>query len=206
MTVRLIPLLCLVAAPAVAQDRCPRGPEALAAGITIDFGGMQIDYLREPDGRILEVERHDGDPEIWFYRSDPTGLIHEAWTELPDGTIDAASQEIYSYDFAAGLPQAQPGTNWTGREISVIDGVEEVNLVSWSFSKPQSYTIGPCTYEAIWIHETRTTPSNQSEPPWISQYVHLVEIGMSIFLGGDELGIDPNLEVPSSIFTTGKTP
>jgi len=84
--------------------------------------------------------------------------------------------------------------------------VEEVNLVAWSFSKVEAYTIGGCSYDAIRIFETRTSPTDPAQPPWISQYVHLFDLGMSIFLGGDELGIDPALEVPRAIFMTAKAP
>ncbi len=206
MTLRLIPAVCLLATPAIAQGDCPRGPEALAAGVTIDFGAIEIDYRREGDGRILETERYEGEAEVWFYRSDPTGLIHEAWAEGPDGIPDETTRESYSYDFAGGPPRAEPGTNWTGREISVIAGVEEVNLVAWSFAKVEAYTIGVCTYDAIRIFETRTSPTDPAQPPWISQYVHLVDLGMSIFLGGDELGVEPGLEVPRAIVMTAKAP
>jgi len=204
MTLRLIPALCLLASPALGQDDCPRGPGALDAGITIDFGAMRIDYRREAGDRILETERYEGEAEVWFYRSDPTGLIHEAWAEGPGGIPDEATRESYRYDFAGGLPRAEPGTNWTGQETSVIGGVEEANLVSWSFSKLEAYTIGGCTYDAIRIFETRTSPTDAAQPPWISQYVHLVDLGMSIFLGGDELGVEPGLEVPRAIFMTAK--
>ena len=66
MTLRLIPALCLLASPVLGQDGCPRGPGALAAGVTIDFGAIQIDYRREAGGRILETERFEGEAEVWF--------------------------------------------------------------------------------------------------------------------------------------------
>jgi hypothetical protein len=136
--------------------------------------------------------------------------VHEAWTEAPDGTIDLDTHEFYRYDFAGGLPVARPESNWTGRETSVIGGVEETALVSWSFSKPQDYAIGPCVYEVLWIYETRnndpTGDQTGTEPLWINQYVHLVDLGVSIFLGGEDLGTDPILETPVAIFPSAKDP
>lgn len=200
MTLRLVPILCLLAMPAFAQDACPRGPEALTSGVSIRFDGMQVDFLRQADGRILETERHDGESETWFYVSDPSGLMFSSWMEGPGGVPDESTRETYSYDFGGALPIAQPGSNWTGQETSLIDGVWDQELVSWSFSKVQSYQIGTCSYSAIWIHETRS-PSDGSttDAPWINQYVHLIDLGMSIYLGGEELGTDPFLEVPLSI-------
>jgi hypothetical protein len=79
MTYRLIPILCLLAAPPRAGSVCPRGPEALTSGVRIAFDGLQVDFQRQPDGRILETERHDGEAEIWFYVSDPSGLMFTSW-------------------------------------------------------------------------------------------------------------------------------
>lgn len=206
MTLRVLSILCLLAAPALAQEDCPRGPGALDAGITVTFDGLTIDYRRDAGGRILETERNAGAAEVWYYRSDPTGLIHEAWTTGADGTVDAASRETYSYDFTSGLPQPQPDTNWTGREVSVIGGIEETSLVSWSFSKVEAFAIGACVYDAITVHETRTPQSGDGAPPWISRYVHLVELGMSVFLGGAELGAAPDVALPLAISSGGKAP
>jgi hypothetical protein len=200
MTPRLVPILCLIASPVIAQAPCPGGPEALSSGVRIQFDGMQVDYLRQPDGRILETERHQGETETWYYISDPAGLMFTSWMETAEGVPDETTRESYSYDFGAAMPVAEPGSNWTGLETSMIGGVEERTLVSWSFSKPEPYRIGACTYEAIMVHETRSAPDGGTqEPPWINQYVHLVDLDMAIYLGGDALGTEPFLETPLGI-------
>jgi hypothetical protein len=200
MTVRLIPVLWLLASPAFAQDPCPRGPEALTNGVRIVFDGLQVDFKRQPDGRILETERHDGEAEIWFYVTDPSGLMFSSWMAGVDGAPDETTRETYSYDFAGGLPTPEPGGNWTGQETSLIGGVWEQQLVSWSYSKVTEYRIGACSYPAIWIHETRTpSDTSTSSAPWINQYVHLIDLGLSVYLGGEEVGVEPNLETALSI-------
>jgi hypothetical protein len=200
MTLRLAPILCCLTAPALAQGDCPRGPEALNAGVTVRFDGMQISFERQPDGRVRETERHAGEAEIWIYLSDPSGLVYDSYMQSPNGTPDEATRELYSYDFAGGLPVAQPNGNWTGRETALINGVTEQALVSWSFSKVMEYRIGACSYDVLWVHETRTNLSGAvSDPPWINQYVHLIELGLSVYLGGEASGTDPFLDIPLSI-------
>jgi hypothetical protein len=200
MTYRLIPILCLLAAPVAAQDVCPTGPGALTSGVRVLFDGMQVDFQRQADGRILETERHDGEAEIWFYVSDPSGLMFSSWMQGSKGNIDETTRETYSYDFGGTMPRAEPGSTWTGQETSLIDGVWDQQTVSWSYSKVTDYRIGACTYAAILITETRDpSESSTDEAPWINQYVHLIDLGLSIYLGGEELGTDPFLEVPLSI-------
>jgi hypothetical protein len=200
MTLRLLPILCLLAAPALADDACPRGPGALSSGVRIAFDGMQVEFRRQLDGRVLETERHEGEAETWFYISDPTGLMFTSWMVGADGAADESTRESYSYDFGDALPVARPGSNWTGLETSVIAGAEERHLVSWSFSKAEEYRIGACTYQAIHVHETRSPAGGaDAEPPWINRYVHLVDLDMAIYLGGDALGTEPYLETPLGI-------
>lgn len=203
MTPRLSPILFLLAAPAAAQQACPTGTEALNSGVSIRFDGMVVDYRRQADGRILEAERHDGEAETWFYVSDPSGVMFSSWMVGADGAADESTRESYSYDFGGGLPAARPASNWTGLETSLIDGVSEQQLVSWSFSKVTEYRIGACSYQALRVHETRSAPDGApAEPPWINQYVHLIDLGLSIYLGGEAVGTDPVLETPLSISAT----
>jgi hypothetical protein len=99
----------------------------------------------------------------------------------------------------AGTPE--PGGNWTGRETSLIGGVWEQQLVSWSYSKVTEYRIGACSYPAIWIHETRTpSDTSTSSAPWINQYVHLIDLGLSVYLGGEEVGDRARFLKPRSVF------
>jgi hypothetical protein len=200
MTRFLIPILCLLASPGAAQDPCPRGDEAVTKGVTIFFDGMQVDFRRQPDGRILETEQHDGEPEVWIYISDPSGLMHSSWLQSAEGVPDDSTRESYAYDFAGGMPVPRPGTNWSGRETSVIDGVTEENLVSWSFSKVEDYRIGDCTYSAMQVLETRSgLGAAGSDAPWVNRYVYLADLGFAVYLGGEEVGVEPFLEVPLGI-------
>jgi hypothetical protein len=47
------------------------------------------------------------------------------------------------------------------------------------------------------------TPADSvhDEAPWINQYVHLIDLGLSIYLGGEELGTEPFLK-PAQYFGT----
>jgi len=197
--------IAISASPALAQTGCPVGPQALDTGVTVSLDGIEIDYVRQANGRIMETERHADGSETWFYISDPSGLMFGSWMQGPDGAPDETTREVYSYDFAGGMPLPQASSSFSGRETSIIDGVTEVNSITWDFSKETAYQIGACRYRAIWVHETRTQGGTiGQDPPWLNHYVHLIDLGLSIYLGGDEVGVDPVLDTPLSI--SARTP
>jgi hypothetical protein len=200
----VIGLFALLPVQAMAQE-CPRGPEALNKGITILFDGLEITYLRQPDGLIREAERPTPGEGVFEYVSDPSGLSHGSWELGADGRPDEATREVYSYDFPDGLPQPVSGSNWSGREMTVAGADRYEALVSWSFGAPETFSIGPCAYEAIRVFETRRDlPEEPGDRPWVNQYIHLTELGMSVFLGGYVAGVAPVVDVPLSIAATAR--
>jgi hypothetical protein len=192
----------LIAGAAQAQSDCPRDPSALASGVTVRFDDMSITYRSTADGRLRETERYPADDETWVYVSLPTGLIFESWMEGPGGMPDDTTRESYSYVFiGGGYPAPMSGTNAIGRETAVLsDGSTEENLVAWTFGPEREVMIGACRYRAIPIYETRASAdAPAAEAPSINRYLHLSELGFSMFLGGDVVGVEPQLSEPRAI-------
>jgi hypothetical protein len=181
---------------ALAQPACPRGPAALEAGVTVRFAAMEIAYRRAGEDRLRETERH-ADGEVWVYLSHPSGVVFESWAERPDGSPDEDTRERLSWDFASGHPpDPAPGTNWIAKEVP--EG-GDASLVAFTFGPVRRIEIGGCAYDAIRVTETRTDLGPAADPPWINHIEHLPELGLSIYLGGGELGATPELETPVAI-------
>lgn len=202
MPVRVAALLsAALAAGAASAETCPRGPAALDTGVTVVFDAMEVRYTRRADGRIHEVERHEDEASDWHYVTDPLGLVHESWEAGRDGVPDESTRERYGFVFPNGFPRAEPFGTWMGTETArTASGEVYEAMVSWRMGAPETLRVGACDYTVIGIVETRMDlPKRSGDLPWINHYLHVPELGLSLYLGGDEAGVDPVLEVPRAI-------
>jgi hypothetical protein len=196
-------MIALLPVQALADD-CPRGAEALDKGVTVVFDWMEITYRRQEDGLVRETEFYPEDGSTLIYISEPTGLSHLFWELDPDGQYREGSEEEYVHDYPKGLPQPVPATTWDGRETTEGSFGTFQTRVSWSYGTPETVTIGPCSYAALRALETRRDlPERDGDEIWVNQYLHLPELGMTLYLGGHALGEAPYLERPLAILPSG---
>lgn len=191
--------------PLVARAECPTDPSDLVAGVIVAYDGLEITYQLEPDGRVRETERHPKDTEVWVYITERNGLPLESWMLDANGRPDEASRETSTYVFATGAPEPKPGTAWEGRRTTASGAERWESAVTWVYGAPETFAIGDCSYEALRMVERDVElPSGAGAPAWINHYVYLSDIDLALYLGGDEEGVEPFLEVPLSIGVVGR--
>lgn len=186
---------------AALAESCPAGPAALDTGLTVQFDGMSVVYQRTGDGRIREVERYEDETGDWHYISDAIGLVHESWEVAENGVPDETTRDRFSYVFPKGAPQPRPGSEWTGTEtVLTATGESYDTVVTWRMGAARTERIGGCVYDVIPIVETRVDlPKSPGDLPWINRYTHLSDLGLTMYLGGDEEGVEPFLDTPLGI-------
>lgn len=180
----------------MALDACPR--DMARDGVWLEYADRTVMTRVLSDGRNAETEyARDGDT-IYGFITLPAGLVTESWS-LDDGRAAPAERESVSY---AGnpdpVPFPVPGARFDGIETArLADGRVFRASVNLTVGAAQPFAIGPCLYTGLPVSVARVDLAGG--PLQHDSMMHLVELGVTIYLGYSDTGAPPEPSLPLSI-------
>lgn len=182
--------------PAAAGGDCPR--EIARDGIWLEFIDRTVSTRVLSDGSNAEKEyAHEGGT-IYGFRTLASGLVSESWA-LVDGRASAAERETVSYAGSpVPVPFPTPGARFDGIETArLADGRVYRASVALQVGTAEPFAIGPCIYTGLPITVRRVDLSGG--PLEHDSMMHLVELGVTLYLGYSDTGRPPDPSPPLSI-------
>lgn len=197
-SVKLGAALSLVTGMAAAQQGvdCPNAQDMF---FTIEAAETIIHYHRLADGRVLETEYYPGEAEPWQYLVSPQGFTLENWG-MSQGRIEDGTHEIVTLTSRSGPPGVpRPFGSWTGQERLEVAGYPpDINTITFTYGGETTRRIGNCTYTVIpSTFVVAASPDGTPAFHGLSEFIP--ELGVGIYLGGDEEGRTPEMNEPISI-------
>lgn len=186
-----------------AQGICPSGDTR--DGVWLGFPDRTVQTRVLSDGTMEEIEFSDERSAVYVFRTLPVGLITERWG-MRNGFLAPDESESVSYvGTPATIPLPVPGARYDGVETArILDGSEFRHSVSLVVGMPRPVAIGACAYTGLPIDVTRVPLDGG--PRKHDSMMHLMELGMTIYLGyseGDEPVLD---EMPLWISSEPRLP
>jgi len=180
--------------PVLAQGgACPSG--AAVDGVYARYADRVVRYQRLSDGQTAELEIYTEDGASYEYRNHPLGLVLESW-ETANGL--AVDDGIETVTYTGAIPAPAAGVTWSGEEVSRFsDGSELRFTTSVTVEAQDVFPIGPCQYVALPITVSRVQ-SGTGEPS-VDAFVHLPDLGVTLYLGGGSSVADIAYDLPSGI-------
>ncbi|MDG3040388.1 hypothetical protein [Roseicyclus marinus] len=182
-----------------AQSGCPSG--VARDGVWLSFSDRSVLTRVQSDGTIAEIEFAQDGSYVYVYRTLPVGLVTESWA-LVNGFASREERETVSYQGTpAAIPGPMPGARFDGIETARYpDGGETRSSVSLVVGSARPVSIGGCAYTGLPIDVTRV--DLQGGPPQRDSMMHLLELGLTIYLGFSEGAEPPQNAMPLTISMT----
>jgi len=138
-----------MAPPIAAQASCPVAADLDRSGIVFSFDGDFEIHTRASSGVIEILSSKDADGI-----AAKTILAHGVHVlqlaDIQNGAVLPNSVWRFAFPVpVADLPVPVPGSGWTARTTSMVDGVSETEMITHTWGTAQPYEIGGCTYDAI---------------------------------------------------------
>lgn len=139
----------VIPAALAAQDGCPVAADLDGDGVAFfSADGVEV-HTRAPNGVVTIVTDEDEDG-IAVKSVLAHGVHVLQLSDLENGQVVPGSVWRFAFPMpVADLPAPTPGGGWSVGTTSMIDGVSETEVITYTWGTPEAYGIGPCTYEAI---------------------------------------------------------
>lgn len=167
-------------------------------GVWLEYADRTVLTRVLSDGRNAETEyAHEGGT-IHGFITLASGLVTESWS-LQDGRAAPAERESVSY---AGnpdpVPFPVPAARFDGIEIArLADGQVFRASVNLTVGAAEPFAIGPCLYTGLPVSVARVDLAGG--PLEYDSMMHLVELGVTLYLGYSDTGTPPEPSLPLSI-------
>jgi hypothetical protein len=168
-------------------------------GFVLVYNGYSTEYSLDSTGNT--VAQTDADDGSFAYDTSylPLGLMVSTWDSNPLGQPVAGTIQRVEYAGATGsIPRPANGVSWQGTETARYeDGGTEIFSTSVRVGPASVETVGPCSYSMLPMVVSRVPMAGGGA---YDEYLfHVVDFGISVFVGFADAGGAPDVELPTAI-------